>query len=140
MAAAATGRGVQRSERYKERLGAAPPRAFLIEPRFSGQIPPSISHILKSNKPTERRVGGRARVDEGVWEAGLARGLRSFTVAVLRAARNKQAEEAETPALCWRRKGSKLGRGGGGVGTTPSSPLRSPSTRSEAAVTAPVAL
>lgn len=57
MAAADTGRGAARSERYKEPLGAALPKAFLIEPRFSGQILPSISHILKSNKPTERRVG-----------------------------------------------------------------------------------
>lgn len=129
MAVAATGRGAQRSERYKERLGAAPQRAFLIEPRFSGQILPSISHILKSNKPTERRAGYVCVcVDQGVWEAGLARGLRSFTAAVLQAARNKHAEEAETAALCWRRKGSKLGRGAGGVGKTPSYPLQSPST------------
>lgn len=71
----------------------------------------------------------------------MVRGLHSFTAAVLQAARNKHAEEAETPAHCWRRKGSKLGRcggGGGGVGATPSHPLRFPSTRSEAAVTVPI--
>lgn len=77
MAAAATGRGVEKSGRYKERRGAALPRAFLIEPRFTGQILPSFSHILKSNKPRERhRRGG------GVCERG-------------RAARNKHAKEVE---------------------------------------------